>query len=47
MRPNGREFASELMLSLPTHWPLNDETKNDPLWNWPVEWIERMAERGD
>ncbi|MEX0700499.1 MAG: ankyrin repeat domain-containing protein [Planctomycetales bacterium] len=36
-------FCSELILMLPPDWPLTAEALADPQWNWPVEWLKRLA----
>jgi hypothetical protein len=34
---------SELAMYLPGDWPLSNQALNDPNWNWPVKWIQRIA----
>lgn len=41
--PNGRPVATELSLSLPTDWPLDEQSLEDPQWNWPIVWMDRIA----
>jgi hypothetical protein len=41
--PNDSSVATELSLSLPVDWPLDDAALKDPRWNWPVVWLERIV----
>lgn len=43
--PNGIDLfaATELKLNLPREWPLTAEALADPEWNWPLEWLKRVA----
>lgn len=34
---------SELLMYLPYDWPLSSESMNNPDYNWPVEWLRRIA----
>lgn len=39
----GPFFCTELRILLPSDWPLSDVALEDPKWNWPVEWLKRIA----
>ena len=41
--PNGRPVATELSLSLPLDWPLDEKSLQNPDRNWPIRWIERIV----
>lgn len=45
--PHGRyqHFCTELHIMLSPDWPLTDEALRDPRFNWPVEWMKRIAEQ--
>lgn len=36
-------FATELRLTLPADWPLDEKSLRDPNCNWPLEWLKRIA----
>ena len=35
--------CTELRILLPPDWPFTPESLSDPEWNWPVEWMKRIA----
>jgi len=35
--------CTELIMVLPADWPLGEDARNDPQWNWPVEWFKRIV----
>ena len=43
--PHGKNehACTELRCMLPATWPLSDDALGDPQWNWPVEWLKRLA----
>lgn len=41
--PNGDPCFLELVMHLPTSWPLGDAALNDPNTRWPFEWLLRIA----
>jgi uncharacterized protein len=41
--PDGSVIATELTLALPADWRVTKAAMNDPRWNWPVEWLRRIA----
>jgi hypothetical protein len=41
--PDGQPVSIELSLSLPSDWPLDEQSLQDPAWNWPIVWMDRIA----
>lgn len=35
--------ATELRLTLPADWPLDVKSLQDVRWNWPLEWLKKVA----
>lgn len=35
--------CTELRMLLPADWPLTESSRVDPRWNWPIEWLKRIA----
>jgi hypothetical protein len=40
--PDGRWINTDVKLLLPASWPVNHESLNDPLWGWPMRWIQKI-----
>lgn len=43
--PQGQKESActELRCMLPADWPLTEASLQDPIWNWPVQWLKRLA----
>lgn len=41
--PDGRFINTDVKLLLPASWPVNKESLNDPLWGWPMRWIQKIV----
>lgn len=42
--PDGEDWAfAELVMYLPSDWPLDLESLKDPKHGWPIEWLRRIA----
>lgn len=36
--------CTELRCILPPDWPISNESIQDPNWNWPIKWLERLVQ---
>ncbi len=40
---NDKKIETEVKIFLPREWPVTKESLTDPQWNWPIQWLQKIA----